>query len=80
MLLEKCRKGCRRFSQKGADGPEQLAISSWQLAKVKTGDLTAKDAEGAKVEKKLETRRNGGSGGMEEAEEFGTSIQILHSR
>jgi len=27
--------------------PKQLASSNWQLAKVKTGDLTAEGAEGA---------------------------------
>jgi hypothetical protein len=40
----------------------KLANSNWHLAKVRTGDLTAKDAEGAKAEKIFETQRNGGSG------------------
>lgn len=49
---KKSKRGRRRFTQKRADGAEQLANSNWQLAKVKTGDLTAKDAEGAEGEER----------------------------
>ena len=52
----KSKRGCRRFTQNGADEAEQLANSNWRLAKVKIGDLTAKDAKGAKGAKGKEVR------------------------
>lgn len=54
--MKKGKRGRRRFTQKSADEAEQLANSNWQLAKVKTGDLTAKDAKGAKEEREKQER------------------------